>query len=490
MKAAESTYLLRALLRRIARNQEGFTLVMAVGFVAVLSIAATTTIAYATQNQRSTDLQKAEQLALSYAEAALARAYSTVYGAPDPRDPTLLPGRTVDFERGTGTYSGTFATGNWSLVGVGRAINPANGSDIVRTVRGRTSVGSGTRGSSNNAVWNYIYVDDLTECTTLRNSVSINVPLYVRGNLCLENSAQVHALAHALQVGGILSLSNSAHVGELGTVGDGRMLREVHVGGGCRVDGGPVVSPCGPGQRVYSETPPDTNVTGLTKPPVDLAHWYASSKPGPLHNCTVGSFPTPAGHVTGFDRDTTLNKNRNAVDLAPSTAYDCQFWEGGEMVGQIKWEPGDPGTLTVKGTIYFDGSIEFRNLTNVVYVGRSTIYASGQIIMRNSTKVCGVVGCGTDWEPLQNLLAFVAGESTIAAGFTAENSTTYQGAVYAVNDYSEGNSAVIWGPIIARKVFLANSSQNFYVPIGTLLPGMPAQYEEVVVLSNEPGSWG
>ena len=49
---------------------------------------------------------------------------------------------------------------------------------------------------------------------------------------------------------------------------------------------------------------------------------------------------------------------------------------------------------------------------------------------------------------------------------------------------------MIWGPIIADEIFLANSSTNFYVPIGTLLPGMPAQYDEVVVLANEQGSWG
>lgn len=489
MKAVMDTPM-RAFLRRLRSGEDGFTMVLAVGFTAVLSITAATTITYATQNERSAQLQKADQLALSYAEAALARAYSTVYAASNPRDAGAVPERTVTFDRGTGTYSGTYANGAWALVGIGRVLNPANGSDIVRTVNGRMAVGSGSRGSANNAVWNYIYVDDLTQCTTLRNSVTVNVPLYVRGDLCLENSAQVGALAYALQVGGTLTLTNSAHVGSPGRVGGGTMLNEVHIAGGCRVDGGPVTSPCGPQHRVYSETPPDANVTGLTKPPVDLPYWYANSKPGPMHNCTVGSFPTPAGHVTGFDRDTTLNKNRAVVDLAPASAYNCEFWENGELVGQIKWQPGAPGTLTVKGTIYFDGSIEFRNSTNLVYVGRSTIYASGSITMRNSTKVCGVAGCGADWAPLVNLLAFVAGEDTAAIGFSAENSTTYQGAVYAVNDYWEGNSSVVWGPIIARRVFLQNSSTNFYVPIGTLLPGMPAQYEEVVVLSNEQGSWG
>jgi hypothetical protein len=48
----------------------------------------------------------------------------------------------------------------------------------------------------------------------------------------------------------------------------------------------------------------------------------------------------------------------------------------------------------------------------------------------------------------------------------------------------------VWGPVIARRVSFANSSVNHYVPIGTLMPGMPATYEDVVTLTNEPGSWG
>lgn len=41
---------------------------------------------------------------------------------------------------------------------------------------------------------------------------------------------------------------------------------------------------------------------------------------------------------------------------------------------------------------------------------------------KNSTKICGVVGCGSNWAPPQNLLAFVAGSSTDAIGFSIANS--------------------------------------------------------------------
>jgi hypothetical protein len=44
-------------------------------------------------------------------------------------------------------------------------------------------------------------------------------------------------------------------------------------------------------------------------------------------------------------------------------------------------------------------------------------------------------------------------------------------------------------PIIARQLLFQNSVENHYVPLGTLLPGMPASYEEVIALVNQAGSW-
>jgi Tfp pilus assembly protein PilX len=479
---------------RIARavaREDGFALIVALGFTIVLTITATSAMAYAQQNQSTANYSKADQLALSYAEAALARAFSTVYAAPDPRAAGAVPSTTVTFEKGTGTYVGTFANGKWTLTGTGRVPSPNHAADVVRTVRGRVAVGTGSKGSANNAVWNYIYVDDTSACTTIGNSVSINIPLYVKGNLCLQNSANLTYEAYALQVGGYLQFENSSTVGNGGTHVDengnvvSNRLREAHIRGGCRVGtSGPFASPCGDATRVFSATPPDANPQNLTKPPVDLAYWYANSMPGPRQSCTEGSFPG------GFDTDGVMNKSRGNIDLAPSVDYSCKVRDAsGKLIGEITWNHTTE-KLTILGTIFFDGNLVFRNSTRITYEGKATIYTSGQITMSNSTVVCGVSTCDEDWKPLVNLLAFVAGESTAAASFTVGNFTRYQGAIYAVNDYVESNNSEIWGPIVARKVFLQNSARNFYVPIGTLLPGMPASYEEVVTLSNDPVGWG
>jgi Tfp pilus assembly protein PilX len=466
----------RKLRRRVdLRREDGVALVLALSFSIVLALVGTTTVVYTTENQRSSHHSKATKTTQALAEAGLHYAYSTLYNSPTPTMPGAVPSRTVSVNGGTVTYSGVLNGNTWTLSGAAHLPNPTGASEIVRAVRGKVSVGSSQQGSSNNAVWNYVYADSLATCTTLGNSVNVNVPMYVRGNLCLQNSASFTGTV--LQVGGTVQLENSSTIGFSGANVD-----EVHIGGGCRLEtSGPFTNPCGPAQKVYGDVV-DASPTGLTKPPVDLAGWYQNSQPGPLHGCTSGSFPG------GFDNDTTLNRSRGTVNLLPSTAYDCTVTSGSQVVGRIAWNPSTKA-LTIAGTIFFDGDIEFTNSAQAFYSGRATIYTSGKITMRNSTQLCGAASCHSDWNATQNLLAFVAGSSTDAVGIDMENSTVFQGALYAVNDYSEGNSATVWGPIIARQLHFQNSVTNHYVPLGTLLPGMPATYEEVIALVNEPGSW-
>ena len=484
-----------ALMRRVARRlagESGIALVASLGMSSILAISGSTAVLYSTSNQSAAQRSKSDLLAHSLAEAGLNYAYSTLYNASDPTMSGAVPLRTASLNGGTVVYSGTLdqATNVWTLTGTGVVSRPSAGtSDVVRTIRGRVRLSSSSHGSANNAVWNYVYADATAGCTSIGNSVNVNVPLYIRGDLCLANSANV--TGYSLQVGGTVSISNSSHVGSTNSGASALdpgnpQVHEVHVGGGCRLGtSGPFTSPCGPEQSVYSEVPPDANPTGLTKPPIDLAGWYQNAYPGPMHGCTTGSFPG------GFDNDTVMNRSRATVDLEPANAYDCQVHDAqGNLIGRIAWDPSTK-VLTILGTIFFDGNIEFHNSSEAAYVGRATIYTSGTITMRNSTRLCGgTLACDATWDANQNLLAFVAGSSTDETGILLENSTYFQGAFYAVNDYSQGNSVVSWGPIIARQIYLLNSAQNHYVPLGTLMPGMPQTYEEAVSLQNEPGGWG
>jgi hypothetical protein len=467
-------------LGRLLGGERGIALPLALATMAGTSALATTAISYTTTNAGQAKRLDAEQKALALAEAGLNYAFSTLYASNAPTMSSSLPSeatpQVLALEDGTARYYGSLSGSTWTLVGIGRIRNPsgAGTADIVRRVSGRASVGGARRGTSNNGVWNYIYVDDPTFTTELGNSVDVNIPLYTRGNLRLSNSAQVSG--YALQVMGNIEFYNSSHIG---TASD--PVHEIHVAGGCRVGGsGAYSSPCNIPERVYA-TISDATTTNFSKPPVNLESWYANAMPGPRHSCTNpgGSFPG------GFDGDLVPNVSRGPVDLTPTAPYDCRVHDAaGNLLGQLTWDPSTKA-LTIAGTVYFDGPIVFSQLNQATYTGRATIYTAGDITFSNSTTLCGDPECDADWDPQQNLLAFVSG-GNVRIG----NSAKFQGAIYAVNDYSEDNSSTIWGPIIARRVSLANSSVNHYVPIGTLMPGMPASYEDVVTISNEPGSWG
>jgi Tfp pilus assembly protein PilX len=463
------TRILQRLRNRLAR-QGGFALVAALGMSVVFGTVGTSVMLYSTSGAGHSARMKADQQAFALAEAALNDAYSVVYNASNPTMSNAVPTTTQTLDGGTITWSGTLdqQTNVWTLSGIGTVRSPTHGSAITRTAKGKVALGTSTHGDSNNAVWNYLYSDATTGCMNVGNSVNINVPLYVKGSLCMSNQSSF--TGYQLEVGGSLSFANSAQVG----TSTNTPVHDVHVGGTCTNCGG----------RIFSQQAWDTHTDGLTKPPVDLAYWYQNAYPGPAHGCTQGSFPG------GFDTNNVMDGSRGTVDLAPNQAYDCKVLDPqGNLVGEIGYTPGSPGTLTISGTIFIDGNISFANLNNIVYKGRATIYASGTVTISNQTTLCGVAGCNSSWDANQNLLAFVAGSSTASTGFSIANNSTFQGAVYAVNDYNEGNSVTMWGPVIARQLFVANSTQNHYVPIGTLMPGMPATYDTVVTLSNQPGSW-
>jgi hypothetical protein len=465
-------------LRARLRSERGFALVLALGAMFVLGATGASVAYYATSNASSSARSAADKTAEALAEAGLNIAYATLYNAPDPRNAQAVPLGSRQMEGGTAEWWGTLAGSTWTLVGRGTVRNPAGPKPLVRRRTGQVAIQTGQKGSANNAIWNYLYADSLASCTTLSNSVTIDIPLYVRGDLCMNNSAQV--VGSHLQVGGTVTINNTAQVSSTVT--------EAHIGGGCRLgSSGQLHNPCSAADHVYAAQV-DSSPTGLTKPPVDLANWYANADLGPHRNCSVGSFPG------GFDDDGVLNRSRGPVDLMPSSAYDCRYVDGeGNVIGQLTWTPGQgesPGSLIAKGTIYFDGDITLSGNAFGVYSGRATIYSSGTISFSNNVKLCGSAGCDATWNANQDLLAFIAGSSTDDIGFSLSNNTKFQGAVYAVNDYSESNSADMWGPVIARQLFISNNTHNHYVPFGTLLPGMPATYEEVTVLAPVSGGFG
>jgi hypothetical protein len=467
-------------MRQRLKDESGIALVMAVGILAVLMVAGATVVFYASSNARSSEYSADDTRALNLAEAGENYARAVLWNASDPTSPTSFSGGPLSLEGGTVTYFGSYdaATKLWTLTGTGTYTNPTGGaSPLSRTVSSKVLV---TTTSGLDPAWGYLFADT-TSCTILENNLTIDAPIYVRGDLCMRNSAVV--TGDIVQVRGRVQIMNTASIGTASVP-----VPQVKVGNGCRYPwSGSYVTPCGSPQRVYrsifSNVVPD-----LTKPPIELDRWYADSRPGPTSQiCT-----NPGGVFPGtFDTDTTLNRLNPTVNLLPTVAYNCEVRDGtGALLGRIAYTPGSPGAFRIDGVVFFDGNVEINANRDVVYTGRGTIYASGSITIRNFVTFCAVAGCGGSgsWDPEVNLLTLVAGKPT-GTGFAIENNSTYQGAIYVVSDFVQENSVIVCGPIIADELIIENNTDNCYVPFGTPTPGMPGSSTPSVTLLNVPDSF-
>jgi Tfp pilus assembly protein PilX len=447
------------------RDQRGIALPLALGVTVVLSSLAAGVFVYVTSNQSAAERSRADQKAYGLAEAGLSYAFATLSSAADPYNAEAVPETTVSLSGGTVTYRGSLSGTTWTLTGVGTVANPTGPSaaPVVRTVSAQAQVTTATEPDMR--PWNYLFIDQPSSCITLGNLVTLDLAIYVRGNLCMQNNSQVWS--PAVHVIGSLYMNNSAQIGSSGSP-----ISEFAATGTCHYAGTPVA--CGPASRVWASsigTLPPT----ISKPVVDLATWYTNADLGPRSGCTTGSFPG------GFDNDTTLNVSRGEINLTPSTAYDCRKVVNGVEVARLSWQPGSPGTLTVKGTIYFDGHLSWTNLNLIQYDGRATLYASGQVRIRNRADLCGVRACDNTWDPRQDLLVFVAGSlvsetSSNPLSGDIGNHVNFQGAIYAVNDLELDNNTTIWGPLITRSATISNSA-NLKAPpypIDEYMLGMPA----------------
>jgi len=467
-------------MRRTLRDESGVTLVMAVCIMSVLMATGATLVFYANSNARHAEYSTENARALNLAEAGVSYARSILWSAADPTQANAVPSGSLTLEGGTVTYSGTYdvATSVWTLTGTGTHTNPTGGGSLVsRSASSDVVVITGS--ASADPVWSYNYSDALSGCLTIANNASFSAPLYVRGNLCVSNNA--YFTGSSLHVGGTLTVGNNGSVGYSATP-----VPAVNVTGGC-TGGSPDPHACvsGPTDKVYDGNGVVTqNPTTLTKPAVDLTYWYQNASPGPLNACTFGT-GVPGGFDSGTGGTTVPpnpNRSRPSFTLTPASAYSCQT-----ATGQLSWTPGNPGTLDIDGTIFFDGDIVVPNNANVVYQGRATIYASGTVLLSNNARLCGISGCTASWNTDTNYLVFVVGAPT-GTTFTIRDNAVYQGGAYVVANYLLWNNAANWGPVVAGQLDIANNSGSF-IPLTSLPPGAPGYTAGAPTLQNVPDSY-
>src|SRR3954447_5274181 len=488
-------------LSAIFRDERGQALVLAVGFMAILSIVSTGLLLYTSSNSRDSSRSATSTKAFAAAEAGVNSAVSVLglstNNALDPcllHPPTNPTGTTcasnapitASYDGGTVTWYGTFdqSAQVWTIRSTGSYRNPTgpSASAVTRALTAKVAISVDQNDPYNTAVWNYIVATQTTNATTcdmtLANSVQIDEPLYVVGNLCLNNTAQVIQQTAPVKLIVLKKLILMAPQNSVGT--SSAPIFEADVGGGCAALITSTTHACTTSDKVYAGTLLNT-ASPIALPVVDDANAYMTAKPGPNNPCSVTSGTPPV-----WDNNTTLNLTTypngsvpGMFNLTPGSNYTCRATDGsGNIVGQLDWN-NTTKTLTIKGKMYIDGSVYSDNGVINLYSGSATLYLTGYFLITNSTKICGATAgvlCDfTTWAPNSNMLVVVAhGDNGSGYSIAMSNSTKWQGGFYAKKGIDLGQSSIDEGPMFATNINLSNSVTVKPLPtITNLPPGAP-----------------
>ena len=496
-------------LRRLLRRQDGITLVMAVGILGVLTVSGTTLIYYSSTNARSVSYSTANASAYDLAESGI-NEMMAILSKPDnnalnkyllgEQSNGTVTHTTHTYQGGTVEWYGTLTqsvngSSMWSLTSIGKVANPtgASVSQVTRTLTAKVPVVPTYTQPLNNPAWNFIYSRGTGQTCdmTIQQSVVVQSPLYVAGNLCLTNTASV--TSGPLVVQGSLTMSQSANFAGTSTT----PLNQLNVRNGCKWKNNALHNPCqqGAGASGFDNvwaTLIGNNPPISPAPTADFDAWYLNSNPGPYYPCLTSSGTPPL-----FDNDqgsaaapSALKRNNSlptVQDLTPSTSYTCR-----SSNGELSWNASTK-VLTANGTIFIDGSAQIQNGAVNTYTGSATIYISGTLLIKNSS-MCQAVANGqcttSGWNPAQRMLVFVvngngsggAPQSQVSGGDSVQLVSAYaQGALYATNAIDLGTTSQFDGPLDGSTVMLGQSTSSFFpgftfVPAG--MPGNPEVYAQ------------
>ena len=450
--------------RRLLREEEGVALVLAIISMLVLTIALTTvlfmTAAGARDAHRSNAGQKASALAESGVNNALAVLNANYPGVIIyPGDSTLLPARTTTYPTGSVTWSGTLVNvptnpagwkWQWELTALGSVKNPTGptAANVVRratavvpvVIPDSTSVAPGTTATD----WIYGFND-----VTFGQSVVVAAPVYAGHDIILENTSTISetipasltlpARPNRIAAGHNLSLVNPQNqVGHVnGSADPANDLAEIHVANLCSSKNNPTPHACvwGATDKIWGVThdnvvPPGYITTptltccspiGWTAPADGASHpaippspsymgfWYLNAGLGPKTPCATSSGTPPRFDTVSGTPDNTINQSAylpgSPFDLTGAN-YSCTSADGKT---KLAW---DGTTLTIKGTVFIDGSARSTS-GNAKYVGKGTIILSGLYSMSNNTALCANLSGGTcdtsaPWDADTTALAIVA----------------------------------------------------------------------------------
>jgi Tfp pilus assembly protein PilX len=468
-------------------------LIVALGMTVVLSISVTTSVFYSSANSRSAGRSSADQKALSLAEAGLNNAVSVLNQAANAlvQSPTLPSTEATASSQAYGNdnayWWGVLVGTQWTLYGKGVVANPTGpgSATVVRKVSAKVQVTASLTQTLNAQAWNYIY-STKTNATgacdwSISNNVIIKAPVYVSGNLCVQNDAWIQKAGTPpspevmvnVVVQGKVTTSGSGYIGT-----SGAKVNSAYIGGGCN---GHI--PCkwnGGGDPVYANTVSAT-VPTISPPAADYDYWFANADPGPKHPCASST-----GTVPVFDNQSVATATRNTsagtINLTPAgtsaKSYTCTTASG----GTLSWN-AVTHVLTVAGAIFIDGNVTVGDGSLDQYNGQATIYVNGTLDF-GSNQVCGGISgssCDfTTWNPNTEMLIFVVNGTsggTADTGINMGSHSMFQGGLYATHAFASNDDVYVDGPMVASTFNISNNitAKPFptitTVPIGT--PGNP-----------------
>ena len=510
---------------------------MALGMLIVLAIVATAVIYYTSTNSRSATLSREHQRAYFLAEAGINNAFSILAkdgnnaldpyqlcpdSATQPTLPCVHQDGPYDGYNGTVTWSGTltrslFGGASWTIKSTGNVRGPASSSQLHRTIIATIVVFPANSQQLNNPAWNYIFVrapgfsgTALNGCDmTLQQSVNVESNLYVKGNLCFQNSATM--TKGKLYVQG--SVDQQQNANQIGSAALPLPYAQVHLG--CRYLNQPLHNPCLYGAGGSKANPPADNIwanphdtgtidngwTIIDPPQADFNTWYLNANPGPYFACNPPAagdpplppfnFDNPVGGMYQDDatRLTYKNDNQGVANLTPATSYKCKT-----PAGELSWDAPNR-VLTVSGTIYIDGSVVINNGATNLYKGSATLYLSGSYLEKgggNNTRLCpystwtGSACDVTKWDTKKDLLGIIVNGNgsnsadsqggQVGSGIGAEFQSSYfAGAVWATNTIDVGSTALVDGPLDGAYVNLGQASNSTFSGFTFVPPGLPGE---------------
>jgi Tfp pilus assembly protein PilX len=472
---------------RLAR-EDGIALVMALVLMFVLSITLTSVLFYTGSSARDASRSKATQQAYALAEAALNDGAAQL-AAHYPNQSLWssswqTTGGPISYAGGTGSWSSAFTstsstTGIWAITATGTVSNPTGpgAAALGRTVTGNVDVSfDGTAPP----VWQYVYSGTDTSIT---QSGSFAVPIWVQGNLTLSSTAAIVAPA-TLVVAGNLTLNQTQNTVGVNTV-NGK-VSEAHVVGTCTYSNNAPHTPCTANSattNVWAQTfdnslpnPP------LPNPAMTASDWqarYGLASPTATSCTSTGTSPgtfESAGN-------TQLDNSAGTFNLTPTgSTYSCTAGSG-----SISW---NGSTLTVNGTVFIDGNLQITTPNNTPrsYAGVGNIFASGTVTFQTNSALCATISgntCDTQaghWDPSTAMLIIASYNNVTVKG------AAFQGGLYGQTGISIQTSSNVQGPLVsATTISDAQQGAATFPPSQFLAKGYPLDPFTIGPLYNHTG---